>query len=55
LPDDGSEIFLREGMDRVLGDLPVGLLCRGRAAGFDLRERRISVQRSSFVGWVSGA
>jgi hypothetical protein len=24
LPDDQSGIFLREGLDRLLGDLPVG-------------------------------
>src|SRR5882757_2308452 len=30
LPDGLSEIFFGKGLDRVLGDLPVGLLCRMR-------------------------
>jgi hypothetical protein len=29
LPDGLSGIFLREGLDRILSDLPVGLFCRG--------------------------
>jgi hypothetical protein len=28
LPDGASAIFLSEGLDRLLGDLPVVLLCR---------------------------
>jgi hypothetical protein len=30
LPDGLSELFLREGLDRISGDLPVGQISRGR-------------------------
>ena len=30
LPDEGSGIFFREGLDRGLSDLPVVLICRTR-------------------------
>jgi hypothetical protein len=42
LPDGLSGIFLSEGLDRVLGDLPVGLFCRARASRLRLRARRSS-------------
>ena len=34
LPDGARGLFLREGMDRLLSDLPVVLLCRSLLASF---------------------
>jgi hypothetical protein len=45
LPDDGSGIFLREGMDRILVICPSGYFVAGGEGGFDLRVRRCSSQR----------
>ena len=42
-------IFLREGLDRVLTDLPVGLICRSCVSRSRLRAKQIS---SQFVGWA---
>ena len=50
LPDGASGIFLREGMDRLLSDLPVALLCRTRAPRSRLQAKRSNSQRRRQAG-----
>jgi len=53
LPDDGSGIFLRKGMDRVLVICPSGCFVAAGACGFDLRDRRSSRQHAKALARAS--
>ena len=50
LGENESGIFLRKGLDRFLGDLPVVPVCRSGASRLRLRAKQISSQTS--VGWA---
>jgi hypothetical protein len=51
LPDDQSGIFLREGLDRLLGDLPVGLL---RVATSSCAQAHFNRKRRENHNWSLG-
>jgi hypothetical protein len=46
LPDGLSGIFLREVLDRLLGDLPGGLICRSSGIEIALAGRRSTEERT---------
>jgi hypothetical protein len=57
LPDKLSGIFSRERLDRILGDLPVGLVCRSEVRELLLRSAQISSQPrliASYLFFMAG-
>ena len=49
-PTGKAEYFSARGLDRILGDLPVGLFCRIRWVKIALAQK--AKQRAVFIGWV---
>jgi hypothetical protein len=49
LPDGLSELFLQARLDRLLGDLPGGLVCRSQVRELSLRLTRSSSQAAAAI------